>query len=116
MVNGTISKRALKREKKELSYEEVLKIEEKEIEKERKEFLEEILSDAQERFKDYEQGYRAFSVKFPKGKHFSIDDEIIDLITNAITSNYKCNYRSLSLTEVIYPKSYTFTFYKKNKK
>jgi hypothetical protein len=88
----------------------------KEIENERKEFLEEILSNAQDKFKDYEKGYRTFSIKCPKDKHFSIDDEILDTVIDGIARQYECEFRSFALTEIIYPKSYTFTFYKEDKK
>jgi hypothetical protein len=91
-------------------------VEKKEIEDERKAFLEEILSEAEDKFKDYEKGYRTFSVKCPKDKHFSIDDEILTTIIDGITNKYECDYKSFALTEVIYPKSYTFTFYKEIRK
>jgi hypothetical protein len=87
--------------------------EKKEIENEKREFLEKTLSEAEERFKDYEKGYRAFSVGFPKQKHFSMDDEILTTIIDGITYKYKCELKSFAQTEIIYPKSYTFTFFKK---
>jgi hypothetical protein len=79
---------------------------------EKKAFLKDIFSKVEDRFKYYEKGYRTFSIKIPNDKHFIIDDEMIDLITNSITKKYECDYRSLSLTEVIYPKSYTLMFHK----
>lgn len=89
------------------------RIEEKISEKEKKKFLEDILKDKiKKEFEHYERGYRAFSVECPKGKHFSIDDEILTTIIDGVTNEYQCEFKSLSLTDIVYPKSYTFTFYK----
>jgi hypothetical protein len=91
--------------------------EEKTANQERSKFLEHILNDRiKKEFKNYEKGYRAFSVECPKGKHFSMDDEILTTIINAVTCAYECDYKSLALTDIIYTKSYTFIFYKENKK
>ena len=85
--------------------------------KEKKIFLEYILKDKlKKEFDNYEKGYRTFSIGCPKGKHFSMDDEILTTIINAVTYTYKCDYKSLALTDIIYPKSYTFTFFKEKTK
>lgn len=86
--------------------------EEKIAERQKKRFLEETLKDAKDEFQHYEKGYRTFSVKCPQGKHFSIDNEIITTIIDGISNKYECHFHSFALTEVIYPKSYTFVFYK----
>jgi len=89
--------------------------EEKTANKERSKFLADIITKAKDEFQHYEQGYRAFSVKCPKNQHFSMDDEILTTIIDSITNAYECKNTGFALTEIVYPKSYTFTFYKSRK-
>lgn len=115
MANKALSDRALREKQREAMLLKKFENEEKIANKERKEFLAETIKTAKKEFQNYEQGYRTFSVGCPKRKHFSIDDEILTTIIDSITNAYECDYKSLSLTDIIYPKSYTFTFYKPRK-
>jgi hypothetical protein len=109
------SERKLRKEKEEAILIKRSEKEENIVNKEKSKFLTDIIDKAKKEFKNYEQGFRTFSVKCPKNQHFSIDDEILTTIIDGITNAYECDYRSLSLTDIIYPKSYTFTFYKPRK-
>jgi hypothetical protein len=90
--------------------------EEKTANQERSKFLADIITRAKDEFQHYNQGYRTFSVGFPKNKHFAIDDEIITTIIDGITNAYECKNTGFALTEIVYPKSYTFTFHKEKTK
>lgn len=115
MADKELSDRALREKQREVKDKLEKEKEEHIFEVERGKFIKETIDRVKREFKNYEKGYRSFSIKIPQKQHYSIDGETIDLITNAVTKAYECDYRSLSLTEIIYPKSYTFIFYKPRK-
>jgi hypothetical protein len=115
MANKELSERIFKTKKRETEYDKRKSRDSNEIEAEKKIFLDEVIERAEKEFEHYEQGCRSFSIKIPRNQHFSIDDETINIITNAITKKYECDYLSLSLTKIIYPESYTFIFNKLKK-
>lgn len=86
-------------------------------EKQKREFLKEIIEKAEKEFKEYKKGYKAFSVIYPGLKFFSIDDKILTNIENHLTEKYNCKLISLSTnTYNDSPKErYIFTFKKRNK-
>lgn len=93
-----------------IELEKIAKRERDMIEKEKEEFIRDVLITAEKEFKDYKKGYKIFSVEKKKRYHFKLEDTQVTDITNSLTKMYKCKLLSVSQTNS--PKSYTLTFEK----
>jgi len=73
-------------------------------------FLEDTLKIAEIEFKNYEKGYKVFSLNLPNNLY---SDKLISEITNSLTTNYDCRLNSLSLYQIPFSnRLYTFVFEK----
>jgi hypothetical protein len=103
MVNEIKISKRLERMRKEVEV----------IERQKREFLENILNTAKSEFEKYERGYKVFSIAHSNRSYFSLDDNTVSTIINTLADSYKCKLNSLAISQPpLSNKVYTLVFEK----